>query len=196
MPRGGSKKGEHRGAAKRAIMKGAGKNPEGRPRSMKSPFNHEMREIINNARNSKDMERKVKDYFLITGKRMRMPRDVMIDAMRYFEETALDYHEVLQQNMELAAEAETPEQRAVFEQGVAYAEGRMRESLSLAVDVAYKAAPFCHPRLAAIVTNPGGDGKGPFNVLALLMQDLDEAGKAPRYIDHDANEPLRSNSDQ
>ena len=187
----GSKRGERRGAAKGGQSRIA-KNPRGRPKTRKSQLDPEIRQILLKSSGSKETERKLEDYFLITGKRMRMPRDVMIDAMRYFEETALEYHDVLQQNLQLAAQAETPEQREVFEQGVAYAETRMRESLSLAVDVAYKAAPFCHPRLAAVVTNPGSGGDGPLNVLALLMQDLDEAGKPPRYIDHNPQEPMRS----
>ncbi len=57
----------------------------------------------------------------------------------------------------------------------------------MAVDVAYKAAPYVHPRLAAVITNPGS-ADSPLNAIATLFRDIDEAGKAPRYIDHDANE--------
>lgn len=195
MPRGGSKKGERRGGAKpkneRSPFVKGHKLATGRPKGSKNAPKHDVHvaEILNNAHiSSAERERRIETYFAITGRRIRMPREVMLDAMRFFEDQAVDYHEIMTANMELAASAPTPEARAIYEQHVNAAEMKLTQSLGLAVDVAYKVAPFCHPRLAAIVTNPAGDAKNPLNVLALLMQDLDEAGKPPRFIDHQAAE--------
>lgn len=195
MPRGGSKKGEHRGGAKpkgeRGFRKGH-KLATGRPKNAKSkPLGAAQRDsevvaIMNNPRlGPAEREKRLESYFVITGRRIRMPREVMLDAMRFFEDQAVEYHEVMTANMELAAGAEDDAVRQIYEQHVAAAEMKLNQSLGMAVDVAYKVAPFCHPRLAAVITNPAGDAKNPFNVLALLMQDLDEAGKPARFIDHE-----------
>lgn len=190
----GSKKGERRGGAKlgrrRSPFVNGHKIKGGRPAGAKSAprIDHEVTKILNSHASPAERERKMETYFIVTGRRIRMPREVMLDAMRYFEETAIEYHDVLQANLDASAAADTPEAREVYETAVAVAENRMRENLSLAVDVAYKVAPFCHPRLAAIVTNPGADAKNPFNVLSLLMQDIDEAGKPARFIDHNPDE--------
>ena len=198
MPRGGSKKGEHRGGAKpkneRSPFVKGHKLATGRPKgsSNKPKFDPNVAAILNNNKISvAERERRIESYFLITGRRMRMPKEIMIDAMRFFEEQAIDYHEVMAANMELAATAPNDAAKAVYEQAVSAAEVKLNQSLAMAVDVASKAAPFCHPRLAAVVTNPAGDAKNPMNVLALLMQELDEAGKPPRFIDHDASEVAR-----
>jgi len=199
MPRGGSKKGERRGGAKsmaeRSPFKPGHKLATGRPKNAKNkPLgaaqrDQEVVKIMNNPRlGPAEREERLESYFQITGRRIRMPREVMLDAMRFFEDQAVDYHEVMTANMDLAARAETDQARALYEQHVTAAEVKLNQSLTMAVDVAYKVAPFCHPRLAAVVTNPAGDAKNPFNVLALLMRDLDEAGKPPRFIDHDSEE--------
>jgi hypothetical protein len=58
----------------------------------------------------------------------------------------------------------------------------------MGVDVAYKVAPYLHPRLSAILTNPGA-GDSQMTVLATLLKDLDEAGRPARYIDHEPAQP-------
>jgi hypothetical protein len=57
----------------------------------------------------------------------------------------------------------------------------------MAADVAFKVAPFVHPRLAALMSGNIGD-KSDLTLFQMLMRDLDEAGKPARYIDHDASE--------
>lgn len=196
MPRGGSKKGERRGGAKKrgdfATRFKPGHKSPGRPKGatdLARRHDPEVSRILNHRTMSPaQREQQMETYFLVTGQRLRMPREVMLDAMRYFENTAIEYHDVLQQNLNLAGAEPDETRRQIYEQHVVAAEGRMRDNLALAVDVAYKVAPFVHPRLAAVVTNPGSDAKNPMNVLALLMQEIDEAGKPPRFIDHDANE--------
>lgn len=198
MPRGGSKKGEHRGGAKpkanRSPFVKGHKLATGRPKGAKGKpkVDPVVAEVLNNPRlSAAERERRLESYFIITGRRMRMPKEVMIDAMRFFEDQAVEYHEIMTANMDLAAGAVDDAVRRIYDQHVSAAEAKLNQSLAMAVDVAYKAAPFCHPRLAAVVTNPGGDAKNPANVLALLWQELDEAGKPARFIDHDASEVAR-----
>lgn len=136
------------------------------------------------------MQRDVEMYFLITGKRERMPREVLLSAMRYFEETAIDYAGVLRANLQAEAAAETAEARRVLGAAVADAEGRVDKYVAMAADVAMKAAPYLHPKLAALITAPGND-KSNATLLSMLMNDLDEAGKPARYIDHDPLEGKR-----
>lgn len=195
MP-GGSKKGERRGGAKgkRGFQKGKSGNPAGRPIGSigKSKFDPALGVILNKQNSPLVKERELEMYFIAVGNRMRLPKEVMLDAMRYFEEAAIEWAEVVRANMAPLAAAETPEARAVFEQAITFAEGRVREYILMAVDVAYKAAPYVHPRLAAIITNPGS-GDSPLNAVAALFRDLDEAGRPPRYFDHDPGETQNKN---
>lgn len=137
-------------------------------------------------------ERQLEAYRMASGENLRLPKEVMLGMMHYFEETTHEYHQVMGENMQRAAAAKTPEQRAVYEAAVSHSEQMVKEYALLTVDVAARCAPFCHPRLAAVMTGnqPGGQ-ESPWNVLGLLMKDLDEAGKAPRYIEHDPQEGQR-----
>jgi len=198
----GSRKGERRGGAKPKITrkppnpargfgsgKGKGSGKAGKPPGTvdKSKFLSDVGVILNKHRTPLQKQDELEMYFLAVGKRMRLPKEVMLDAMRYLEEMAIDWGQVLQANMVGSAAAKTPEEQSVYEGAVAAAETRMREYLLMAVDVAYKAAPYIHPRLAAVITNPGSS-ESPLNAIAALFKDLDEAGKPARYIDHDSSE--------
>jgi len=191
----GSRKGERRGGAKPGrrrsnanLLPGAN-GKQGRKKGVpnKSKFDPVLGVILNKQNSPMQKEQEVEMYFLAVGKRMRLPKDVMLDAMRYFEETGIEWGEVVRANMMQSALAKTPEEQQIFEAAIAGAEQRMREYISMAVDVAYKAAPYVHPRLAAVITNPGS-GDSPLNAVAALFKDLDEAGRPPRYIDHDPAE--------
>jgi hypothetical protein len=193
MP-GGSKKGEHRGGAKpKAERKPFGFAPGGtgvpgrKPGTKNRPkppaFDPEYQQILRR-RATEGKERDLEMYFLVTGKRFRMPKEVMLDAMRYFEETAIDYGELVQANRDSSAAAQKAADRDKYEEAATQAEDRLRAYLTMAVDVAFKVAPYIHPRLSAIMTNPGSND-APLNVLGVLLRDLDEAGRPPRYIDHE-----------
>lgn len=197
----GSKKGERRGGAKPGhirksakpkypgveAMRGKGGRPPGAKNKIKPRIDPEVMLILNKRGVSiADREREVEMYFTITGKRERLPKDVLLNAMRYFEESAIEYSEVLRANLEAAAKVTGPHAQATMAAAVAAAEAQVDKYVSMAADVAFKAAPFVHPRLAALMTNPGGD-KSAGTLFEMLMRDLDEAGKPARYIDHDPN---------
>lgn len=199
----GSRKGERRGGAKpgrvrksglknpnaldqkvRGFNTGAGRQKGSKPRSK---FDPALGVILNKQNSPMVKERELEMYFMAVGKRMRLPKEVMLDAMRYLEESAIEWGEVVRANMRKLVDAKTVEEQQLFDGACAAAETRMREYILMAVDVAYKAAPYVHPRLAAMITNPGASDL-PINAIATLFRDLDEAGRAPRYIDHDPNE--------
>lgn len=200
MP-GGSRKGERRGGAKPRIVRkpkvegatkrgfgtggGRVKGSKNKPKT-EEQLKARVVEILNRHIPVAQKEKQIEHYFMAVGKRMRLPKDVMLDAMRFFEESAIEWGEVLRANLEQSAAARTPEEVAVFEGAVGVAENRMREYVTMAVDVAYKAAPYVHPRLAAVITNPGGD-KSAGNLISDLFRELDEAGRPGRYIDHEPN---------
>jgi hypothetical protein len=197
----GSKKGERRGGAKpghiRKTVVPAAKKPKspkskgGRPFGSKNKPKYDPALVaLLNKRGHGGIERREREiemYRVITGKSVRLPKEVMLDAMRYFENSAVEYSQVLQANLEAAAEAKTPEERIMLGEAVSQAEGQVDKYVAMAADVAFKAAPYLHPRLAAIITNPGGD-KSSMTMLQMLMQDLDEAGKPARFIEHDPDE--------
>jgi hypothetical protein len=198
----GSKKGERRGGAKPRIVRkpkssmgrgfgtGAGRKDGRNKPKPDAVAQKAIGEILNRHITVGQKEKAMEAYLLATGHRMRLPKEVMLTAMRYFEETAIDYGEVLRSNLMLSAAAQTDEARAIYEAAIDAAEMRLREYLTQAVDVAYKVAPFVHPRLAALITNPGSE-QNPLNAVAMLFKELDEAGRPPQYIDHDPGEVVK-----
>jgi len=196
---GGSKKGERRGGAKPRIVRkpkieGATKRGFGtgggrqvgsknKPKT-EEKMKQRVNEILNRHIPVARKEQEIEAYFMAVGKRLRLPKEVMLDAMRFFEENAIEWAEVQRANLLQSAMAKTVEEKTVYEAAVATADMRMREYLTQAVDVAYKVAPYVHPRLAALITNPQDD-RNPLNAVAMLFKELDEAGRPPQYIDHD-----------
>lgn len=189
MP-GGSRKGERRGGAKpkpwaHANLKGKiGRKPVGAKPKPKVEIGKEVMAILASRAEPKTKEEKLEHYLIISGKRLRLPKEVMLAAMNFYEETAIEDVELMQANLECAAVADSPEAKAMFLEAAEQFEGRVRINLNLAVDVAYKVAPFIHPKLAAIITNPGSTDN-PLNILGTLLRDLDEAGRPARYLDHE-----------
>lgn len=199
---GGSRKGERRGGAKPRIVRkpklegetkrGFGTGGGRKKGSLNKPKTEEkmkqrVNEILNRHIPVARKEQEIEAYFMAVGKRLRLPKEVMLDAMRFFEENAIEWAEVQRANLIQSATAKTIEERTVYEAAVATADMRMREYLTQAVDVAYKVAPYVHPRLAALITNPQNE-QNALNAVAMLFKELDEAGRAPTYIDHDPQE--------
>lgn len=185
----GSRKGERRGAADpNHIRRTAAPAKQRKPKALggvpKVGSAGGLASIINRPRvGPAQMERDVEAYFLISGKRERLPKDIMLSAARYFEETAIQYSRVLAANMQAAAQAVEPADRLVLEMAVRDAEGVVDKYVAMAADTAMKVAPYMHAKLAALITAPGNE-KTNSSLLSMLMRDLDEAGKPARYIEH------------
>ena len=185
----GSRKGERRGAADpNHIRRTAAPAKQRKPKALggvaKVGSAGGLASIINRPRvGPAQMERDVEAYFLISGKRERLPKDIMLSAARYFEETAIQYARVMQANMVAAAQAQKVEDRVVLEMAVREAEGAVDKYVAMAADTAMKVAPYIHAKLAALITAPGNE-KTNATLLSMLMRDLDEAGRQAKYIDH------------
>lgn len=190
----GSRKGERRGGAKpgkrhwvsnpdlnKPGVRGNRKGVKDKPRV---EIAKEVMAILASKSEVATKEQKLEHYFIASGKRMRMPKEVMLCAMAFYEETAIEDVELMQANLACAAQAESKEARDMFLTAAELFEGRVRLNLTNAVDVAYKVAPFVHARLSAIITSPGSTDN-PTNILSLLLRDLDEAGRPARYLDHE-----------
>ncbi len=191
----GSKRGEKRGGAKGKRhwtpnpdlhKEGVRGNRKGAKDKPKVVIGQEVVRILNSRAEVSSKEQQLERYFVVTGKRLRMPKEVMLSAMAFFEEAAVEDVEIMQANLELAGSVESEEEKEPFLIAAAVAEDRVRANLTSAVDIAYKVAPYVHPRLSAIMTNPGSENS-PLNILGVLLRDLDEAGRPARYIDHDSS---------
>jgi len=195
----GSKKGEHRGGAKgkrfasnaHLIDPAVHKSRKGSKDKPKVVIGQEVMRIMNSRMQPEVKQIQMERYFIVTGKRLRMPKEVMLAAMSFFEEAAIEDVEIMQANLELAGSAASDEEKEPFLKAATVAEDRVRANLTTAVDIAYKVAPYIHPRLSAIMTNPGSDSS-PLSILGVLLQDLDEAGRPARYIDHAKSEDVPS----
>lgn len=184
----GSRKGERRGAADpNHIRKTAAPAKARKPKPLGGVpklGSVGLARMVNRPRvGPEQMERDVEAYFLISGKRERLPKDIMLSAARYFEETAIQYARVMQANMVAAAQAQKVEDRVVLEMAVREAEGAVDKYVAMAADTAMKVAPYIHAKLAALITAPGNE-KTNATLLSMLMRDLDEAGRQAKYIDH------------
>lgn len=187
MPRGGSKKGEHRGNAK-----GKGGRPEGTGGPNFTP---------RLGLSGTDKRRPVTPLSAEREERMRMlvgasdllPKDVMLSAMRYFSDVANQYREVMTANLAAAAQvAAEPEKAAVYEGAAAQAEVRFLTYLRDACDVAYKVAPYCHARLMGVVNDPAANMAGTgFDMLRGILNEIAEHSRSsPMVIEHQPEQTL------
>lgn len=179
MPRGGSKKGEHRGNAKR--------RPEGA-----ETVGEIMRDVLaaEPLKNHGSKRRRVQevDARLVTASRLihmhagdvrdMTPREVMLNNMHYFMQGAFDWQKHL---MDVVDQPVTIESATEIER----AQKEIERFRQLASEDAYKIAPYLHPRLAAIMTS-GGAGDNPADVVQMLLDDIDRRQRDPRVIEHQA----------
>lgn len=138
MPRGGSKKGEHRGNAKarnegptspNAVMRRAVAGPKPSRRTG-ATVERELftAQVIHGVRSADDMS----------------PKQIMLDNMHCFQNAAYEYEAMAK--YAAAALPDTEETRRAILMYEAEAKSHRR----IASDEAYKVGPFIHPRYAAI----------------------------------------------
>jgi hypothetical protein len=171
MPRGGSKKGEHRGNAKpkpdgvtpNAVLKRA--VAPRRPGTPKTPI-HKVEEdvfisqVIHGIRDASDMT----------------PKQVMLDNMHHFQNAAYQYEAMVIMMTRQPDSEETRRAIAVYEMEV-------ERHRRIASDEAYKVAPFVHPRLAAIAVR-GDTGHGD-DIVQLMLDEIDAKNREhPMVIEH------------
>lgn len=170
MPRGGSKKGEHRGNAKarddtapNAVMKKAvqpRKPGERKPNVVKVEEDIFISQVIHGIRSADDMT----------------PKQVMLENMHNFQNAAFQYEAMV---LMLVRQPDSQELREVIRAYEAEAERNRR----IASDEAYKVAPFMHARLAAIAfrddTGHGAD------IVQMMFDEIDKKNREhPMVIEH------------
>lgn len=97
------------------------------------------------------------------------PKEVLLENMHYFQQAARDWQSVYLQLCSLPNPTE--EQR----NAIVRAEMEIERARKAASEEAYKAAPFCHPRLAAIVQDDGNKGSNPDSIVSMMLDEIDVA---------------------
>lgn len=178
MPRGGSKKGEHRGNAKRRpeefettgeIMRGVLADKPLKNYASKKNRVQKVEERLEQATAARLIHMHEGDVRDMT------PREVMLNNMHYFMQGAFDWQDHL---MKVVDQPVTIESAREIER----AQKEIERFRQLASDDAYKVAPYIHPRLAAVMTNNTGDN--PADVIQALLDDIDARQRDPRVIEH------------
>lgn len=170
MPRGGSKKGEHRGNAKRkdtpnAIMKTAvaAVRKPGAPKQLHAKMIEEdvfVSQVIHGIQSADDLT----------------PKQVMLDNMHFFQNAAYQYEAMVQ------IAARQPDSEDVRRAVRAY-ELEVERNRRIASDEAYKVAPFIHPRLAAVAIK-GDLGHGD-DLVQMMLDEIDRKNREhPMVIEH------------
>lgn len=171
MPRGGSKRGEHRGNAKRrddttpkAIMKRAvaPKRP-GAPKTSPAMVEQDVfiSQVIHGIQSADDLT----------------PKQVMLDNMHYFQNGA--YMTAAMVRYAAATMPDGEETRRTI-RGLEMEEERLRR---IASDEGYKVAPFFHPRLAAVAIK-GDLGHGD-DLVQMMLDEIDRKNREhPMVIEH------------
>lgn len=181
MPRGGSKKGEHRGQAKREAKLGTGfgrkKGSPKVPGSGKRKGSQHLTTIDYNAEVLRTISMEIDPVRDIT------PKEVMLLNMRKLMEKHLQYEQAAMRAASVPLTEDSARQYAFYDR-------EADRLLILATDIAYKAAPYLHPRLAAVmVTDPGDRSGEPLSVMRALLDDVDRmARERGKLIDHDPTE--------
>lgn len=176
----GSRKGERRGGAKPGRKRpsgGARKDPSlkiSKVVSVLAPKGPRQR--------APTVEREKQIHFLITGHSELLPRDAMLKAMRYFFEKAQHFLNVSQGL--IATEPETPKQKEEQDQDIIAAEAQVERYFLMGSDIAYKVAPYIHPRLSAIAVAPANAESK--DLFTLLLEEIDAQGRERRMrvIEH------------
>lgn len=171
MPRGGSKRGEHRGNARKredtpnAIMKAAVAvvRKPGAPKTRVAKKIEEdvfISQVIHGVQSADDLT----------------PKQVMLDNMHFFQNAAYQYEAMVR------IAARQPDSEDVRRAVRAY-ELEVERNRRIASDEAYKVAPFIHPRLAAIAIK-GDLGHGD-DLVQMMLDEIDKKNREhPMVIEH------------
>ncbi len=184
MPRGGSKKGEHRGNAKpregletpseairravkqvrKAAIPKQGKGGNSGPRLSVNERDILIAQIQHGRRDARDLT----------------PKEVMLDNMAFFQNIAYMSKAMAQ----YVTETEGPTQKRFDEvRRLEIEEERCRR---IASDEARNVAPYIHPRLAAYAASGNINTSG--NIVKMMLEEIDRrAREAPMIIEHIPN---------
>jgi hypothetical protein len=165
MPRGGSKKGEHRGNAKvrddtpNAIMHNTIAKPPPPKSQRRRTFDQDIliSQVIHGIRSADDLS----------------PKQVMLENMHFFQNRAYEFEA---QAIVKAREPDSAEAVSALKQEV-------ERNRRIASDEAYKVAPFIHPRLAAVAVH-SDTGHGD-DIVQIMLDAIDAKNREhPMVIEH------------
>jgi hypothetical protein len=177
MPRGGSKKGEHRGEIKREAKSAGIPGPK---RKRGNPIGRVPGTMTRRTKNRLRLISKELGLAELSG---MMPKDMLLAVSRIFFKMAMDDQKAIATASEpkpvdnqqvLTPEEENPDGRDELE-----LVGAFERHLVLAADTAYKAANFYHPRLEAIAV-AGNSDQSPGDVLRGLLAEIDGDSRKER----------------
>jgi hypothetical protein len=163
----GSRKGEKRGAAGRrrrqesdalGIEKPHGKHAR-RPGRTHEEYYRDVVKFVNNETANQDE-----------------PREVMLEAMRYFQDQAREYLQMAQWLRRQVMNLRTQGELEANDLQLARVEAMVKDFYQTAVDVAYKCAPYVHSRFQAIAVHTSSN-KGPIEMMGLILNEIDEANR-------------------
>lgn len=179
MPRGGSKKGEHRGNAKartdmatpNEVMKQAVRpRKPGDPKGGR-PIGHSPVQTVEQHLQISQIVHGIKSAYDLS------PKEVMLDNMHFFQHNA---HAAAAMNRFVVATMPAGEQKTNTIKQLEFEEERCRR---IASDEAYKVAGFVHPRLQAIA-NLGDQGTEE-DIVRALLDEIDKRNREhPMVIEH------------
>lgn len=178
MPRGGSKKGEHRGNAK--------------PREGVETPNEVMRAAVKMVRkpakpgksgpqgpNRKSIEENIMIAQVVHGRkdaRDMTAKEIMLDNMHFFQNAAYMTEAMIQHT--IAVEPASEQRSKVISSMMADVERTRR----IASDEARNVAPYMHPRYTAMLV--AGADKG-HNIVQLMLEEIDRRNReSPMVIEH------------
>lgn len=162
----GSRKGEHRGGAKKGHVS---TKPKAAP-------------VVPSARLKRSPKRNEEYYreitSVITGTAMKQkdePREVMLEAMQYFVDCARSEVELKQDMIRSLSNCTTDAQFAMVSEMLGNSEQRIRELYQLALDAGFKVAPYVHSKLSSIEIS--GPDKKPIEIIHTLLEDIHKANR-------------------
>ncbi len=171
---GGSKKGEHRGAAKRHAKRGqrpgVSGNPSGRPKGGKNRATMRRLKIVAESIGVEELNG-------------IMPKQMLLEISRIFYRMAMndrDDLEAAERRAMVQTVHDGPVQDVVTPGDLAELKGSFKQHLVLAGDHAYKAASYWHPRLQALAIANGNEGQSPGDVLKGLLDEIDGDARLER----------------
>jgi len=178
MPRGGSKKGEHRGNAKaRKGMETPNEVMRGAVKLVRKPARPGKPGPTNVTRGT--IEEDLLTSQIVHGRRSAYdlsPKEIMLDNMHHFQNAAYTSEAMIQ----IALRGEPGESRTKVITALEADAERLRR---LASDEAYKVAPFIHPRLSAVAVS-GNAGAGE-NIVRQMLDEIDRLNREhPMVIEH------------
>jgi hypothetical protein len=179
----GSKKGEHRGNAKRRPRARIHESPEEvMMEAAKTADTPGKRHDRTGRQNIAAVERRIQVARVINGDdglvRNMTPKEVLLDNMWTFFQGAKDYQEMWR----IAAAVQPPTEESI--RACEFAEKEIERLRQMAGYAAFQVMPVVHPRLSAVaVANSTGESAG--NVVQMLLDEIDKRSReAPLVLEH------------